>query len=217
MKSILIIGLGDFGHHLCRQLVKLKNQVFVVDKSEQALDDVKDIASTRLVADCSSKAVLENIGVSNFDICFVCIDSDFKSNLIIVSLLKELNAKYVISQTNDDILDKFLLKSGADEIIYPNKDSAIRAAVKYSSEHIFDYIEIKSEYSIYEISPVKSWINKSIIESNIREKYDTYIIGIIDEFGKTLMMPAPKTIIKATDHLMVLAHDKTIEKLLKKM
>ena len=111
MKSMLIIGLGDFGHHLCRQLVEMKNEVMVVDKNEAALDDVHDIVSSRIIADCTSRSVLEKIGVRNFDVCFVCIDADFKTSLMIVSMLKELGAKRVVSQTDDDVLAKFLLKN----------------------------------------------------------------------------------------------------------
>ena len=217
MKSMLVIGLGDFGHHLCCQLVKMKNEVMVIDKDEAAVDDLKDIAHSRLIADCTSKNVLEKIGVSNFDICFVCIDSDFKSSLLVVNHLKESGAKYIVSQTEDDILAKFLLKNGADEVIYPNGDSAVRAAVKYSSEYIFDYIDLGAEYSIYEISPIREWVGKSILESHIREKYDTYIICINSQDKKKTVMPAPDTIIRATDHLMILAHEKTVQALLKKM
>ena len=168
MKSMLIIGLGDFGHHLCRQLVRMKNEVMVIDKEEAAIDDLKDYTNARLVADCTSKDVLDKIGVWNFDVCFVCISSNFKNNLIIVNLLKELGAKNVVSQTDDQTLAEFLLRNGADEIIYPNSDSAIRAAVRYSSEHVFDYVNLKAGYSIYEISPIKAWIGKSIIEHCVR-------------------------------------------------
>ena len=217
MKSMLIIGLGDFGHHLCRQLVIMKNEVMVIDKNENAIDDLKDIAHSRMIADCTSKNALETVGVSNFDVCFVCIDSDFRSSLIIVSLLKELGAKHVISQTDDNTLAQFLLKNGADEIIYPNSDSAVRAAVKYSSEYIFDYIDIGAEYSIYEISPIKEWVDKSILESRIREKYDTYIISINSQDGTKSVMPSPDSVIRATDHLLVLAHEKTVQTFLKKM
>lgn len=214
---MLIIGLGDFGHHLCHQLVKMKNEVMVIDKNESAIDDLKDVANSRLIADCTSRNVLEKIGVSNFDVCFVCIDADFKSCLIIVDLLKELGAKYVVSQTDDDTLAKFLLNNGADEIIYPNSDSAIRAAVKYSSEHIFDYVDLGADYSIYEITPIKEWVGKSIIESKIRQTYDTYIIGINDAGGRKKIMPSPNTVIRETDHLVVLANAKTVQRFLKKM
>lgn len=217
MKSMLIIGLGDFGHHLCRHLVHMKDEVLIMDKDEAALDDLQDIANTRLIADCTQKSALERVGVANFDICFVCIGSDFKSNLIIVSLLKELGARYVVSQTDDEVLAKFLLNNGADEIIHPNKDSAMRAAVKYSSEHIFDYVNLKGGYSIYEITPLDEWVGKSILQSEIRDKYNTYIIGILSVDSGTTVMPSPNTVIRHDDRLMVLAHETTMKKLLKKM
>ncbi len=217
MKSMLIIGMGDFGHHLCRHLVEMKNEVMIMDKNEEALEDLLEITSGHLIADCTSKSVLSKIGVRDFDMCFVCIGSDFKSNLIIVTLLKELGAQYIVSQTDDEMLERLLLNNGANEVIHPNKDSAIRAAVKYSDEHVFDYLQLKAGYSIYEITPIREWIGKNILESKIRSKYDTYVIGIIDNKDKTTIMPAPDTVIHKTDRLMVLAHANTMEALLKKM
>ncbi len=152
MKSILIVGLGDFGHHLCRHLARLKNEIMIIDKDETAIEDLTDLVTSSMIADCTQKSVLQSLGVNSFDICFVCIGSNFQSNLIITNTLKELGAKYVISQTNDETLAKFLLHNGADEIIHPKKDSAMRAAVKYNNDHIFDYIDLKDGYSIYEIT-----------------------------------------------------------------
>lgn len=217
MKSMLVIGLGDFGHHLCKQLVRMENEVMAIDKNEKAVDDLSEVVHSRLVADCTSQKVLEKIGVSIFDVCFVCIDSDFQSSLIIVDLLKKLNAKHIVCQTENDTLAEFLIRNGADEIIYPDRDSAVRASVKYSSEHIFDYIDLGGEYSIYKISPVKKWIGKSILDSNIREKDNIYIIGINAADGTQNFMPSPNTIIKEDDHLIILANEKTMALLLKKM
>ncbi len=216
MKSILIIGLGDFGRHLCRNLVKLKNEIMIIDKDETALEDLTDLVTSSMIADCTQRNVLQSLGVSSFDFCFVCIGSNFQSNLIITNTLKELGAKYVVSQTNDETLANFLLRNGADDIIHPNKDSAMRAAVKYNNDSIFDYIELKDGYSIYEITPIKEWIGKSILESDIRVKHDVYIIGIISPSGGIDIMPSPHTIIKSDNRLMVLANEKTIDRLLKR-
>lgn len=217
MKSMLVIGLGDFGHHLCYQLVKMENEVMAIDKNERAVDDLSGVVHSRLVADCTSQKVLEKIGVSNFDVCFVCIDSDFQSSLIIVDLLRKLHAQHIVCQTENDTLAEFLIRNGADEIIYPDRDSAIRASVKYSSEHIFDYIDLGAEYSIYKITPIKRWVGKSILDSSIREKDDTYIIGINAADGSQNIMPSPDTVIKEDDHLIILANEKTMAALLKKM
>lgn len=215
MHSMLIIGLGDFGHHLCVNLVKMKNEVLLMDKSEEALEDLQDIAAECIIGDCTSKTVLEKVGVRNFDVCFVCVGSDFKSNLIIVTLLKELGAQYIVSQTDDAMLEKLLLNNGANDVIHPNKSAATRAAVSYSSSHIFDYLKLRGGYSIYEITPLKDWIGKSIMESDIRAKYETYIIGIITPDKKTNIMPSPDSVIHAEDRLMILTHEKTMEKFIR--
>ncbi|MCD8398947.1 MAG: TrkA family potassium uptake protein [Lachnospiraceae bacterium] len=217
MKSILIIGLGDFGHYLCRDLAGLKNDIMVVDQDETAIEDLLDLVSDSLIADCTRENVLKKIGVSDFDICFVCISGNFQSSLEITSLLKDLGAKYVVSMVRSEVHAKFLLRNGADEVIHPNRGAAMRAAVKYNNDHIFDYIDLKDGYSIYEITPLKEWVGRTILSSDIRAKHDMYIIGIISASGQTNFMPDPQTLIHEGDHLMVLAHRDTIERMMRKL
>ncbi len=215
MKSILIIGLGNFGHYLCRDLAKLNNEIMIIDQDETALEDLLDITTSSIIADCTRESVLKRIGVSNFDICFVCISGNFQANLEITSLLKDLGAKYVVSQVRSEIHAKFLLRNGADEIIHPNRGSALRAAVKYNNDKVFDYIDLNDGYSIYEILPMKEWVGRTILSSNIRAQYNVYIIGIQHADGHTSYMPHPQMQILETDHLLVLAHEGTIEQIVK--
>ncbi|MCD8074056.1 MAG: TrkA family potassium uptake protein [Lachnospiraceae bacterium] len=217
MKSILIIGLGDFGHYLCRDLAGLKNDIMVVDQDETAIEDLLDLVSDSLIADCTRENVLKKIGVSDFDICFVCISGNFQSSLEITSLLKDLGAKYVVSMVRSEVHAKFLLRNGADEVIHPNRGAAMRAAVKYNNDHIFDYIDLKDGYSIYEITPLKEWVGRTILSSDIRARHDMYIIGIISANGQTNFMPDPQTLIREGDHLMVLAHRDTIDRMMRKL
>lgn len=210
MKSILIIGLGNFGHYLCRELMQFKNEIMIIDQDETALEDLTGLVTSSLIGDCTRESVLRSIGVQNFDLCFVCISGNFQANLEITSLLKDLGAKYVVSQVRSEIHSKFLLRNGADEVIHPNKVSAKRAAVKYSSDRVFDYIDLGDGYSIYEITPLKEWVNKSILDSNIRARYDMYIIGIVSKDDVSNYMPTPQTVIEKDDHLMVLAHESTM-------
>ncbi|MCD7847654.1 MAG: TrkA family potassium uptake protein [Oscillospiraceae bacterium] len=216
MKSILIIGLGDFGHYLCRELMQFKNEIMIIDSDETALEDLTGLVTSSLIGDCTRESVLRSIGVQNFDICFVCISGNFQANLEITSLLKDLGAKYVVSQVRSEVHSKFLLRNGADEVIHPNKVSAKRAAVKYSSDRVFDYIDLGDGYSIYEITPLAEWVNKSILDSNIRARYDMYIIGIVSRDDVSNYMPTPQTIIDSGDHLMVLAHESTMKKFIDK-
>lgn len=121
MKSILIIGMGKFGHHLCTNLAKLDNEIMVVDEKEEMLEDLLPIVTSAKIGDCTNEEVLRSLGIGNFDICFVCIGTNFQSSLEITSLIKEMGAKYVISKASGDIHAKFLLRNGADEVIYPDR------------------------------------------------------------------------------------------------
>ena len=171
MKSVLIIGMGRLGHHLCKNLAEMGNEVMIVDRDEESMQDILSVAMMAKVGDCTKEDVLRSLGVGNFDICFVCISSDFQSSLEITSLLKELGAAYVVSKANRDIQAKFLLRNGADEVIYPERDVAERAAIKYGSNKVFDYIEMAEGYSILEIPPMHGWIGKSIGQLAIRSRY----------------------------------------------
>lgn len=216
MKSILIIGLGRFGSHLCMDLSKLDNEIMIVDQDESRLEDLLPHVISAKIGDCSNEKVLRSLGVGNFDICFVCIGNNFQSSLEITSQLKELGAKYVVSKANRDIHAKFLLRNGADEVIYPDRDIAEKVAVRFSANQVFDYVELGKGFSIYEIAPLPEWIGHSIKSLDIRAKYHTNIIGVKTDEGMTLM-PGPDYVFRREEHLMVIGHQTDIEKIIKKL
>ena len=153
MKSMLVIGLGRFGQHLASNLLDLENDVMIIDVDEKKLEGLVPYATSSKIGDCTNPEVLRSLGIGNFDVIFVCIGTNFQSSLEITSLVKEMGGKHVVSKATRDIQAKFLLRNGADEVIYPEKDIAERCAAKYSMDNVFDYIEISSHYGIYEISP----------------------------------------------------------------
>lgn len=216
MKSILIIGLGRFGHHLCINMASLGNDVMIVDQKEECLEDLLPYVTSAKIGDCTNETVLKSLGISNFDICFVCIGTNFQSSLEITSLVKELGGRRVISKANRDIHAKFLLRNGADEVIYPDRDIAEKTAVRYSTDHVFDYIELTPEYSIYEIPPLPEWVHKSIREVDIRNRYHISVLGIKRE-GRAQLMPPADYIIQAQEHLMVIGRREHIDSILKEM
>lgn len=216
MKSVLIIGLGRFGHHLTHNLLELQNDVMIVDIDEKKVEDLIPYATSTKIGDCTNPEVLGGLGVANFDIVFVCIGTNFQSSLEITSLVKEMGAKKVVSKATRDIQAKFLLRNGADEVIYPEKDIAEECAVRYSMDNIFDYMEMADGYGIYEIRPLTEWCGKSIRESNIAAKYHISILGIKKENGATNIMPSPDYVINDKEHLMVLANNNEIMPMLKK-
>ena len=214
MKSILIIGMGRFGRHLCRNLADLGNQIMIVDQEEERLEDMLPLVVSAKIGDCTNETVLKSLGIDNFDICFVCIGTNFQSSLEITSMLKEMGARYVVSKANRDIHAKFLLRNGADEVIYPDRDIAEKLAVRYSANHVFDYIELTDEFSIYEIPPLPEWVGKSLKELALRNVHHISILAVKRPDGEMCMMPDANYVILADDHLMVIGMNTDIQKLL---
>ena len=214
MKSILIIGMGRFGRHLCKNLSQLGNQVMIVDEKEENLEEMLPYVVSAKIGDCTNENVLKSLGISNFDLCFVCIGTNFQSSLEITSLVKELGGRHVVSKANRDIHAKFLLRNGAEEVIYPDRDIAEKLAVRYSANHVFDYIELTEEYSIYEIPPLPEWTGKTIKELDIRNRYGIHILGTKAN-GKAKLMPGASYVICQEEHLMVIGKKEDVDRILK--
>lgn len=216
MKNILVIGLGRFGQHLCRELSELGNEVMAVDTDQNAVEAVADFVSATRIGDCTNAEVLKSLGVNDYDECVVCIGNNFQNSLEITSQLKELGAKHVISKANRDIQAKFLSRNGADTVVYPNRDLAEKLARMISTNHVFDYIELTDEYAIYEIPPLKAWIGKSIRESDIRAKYHVNVLGT-KKNGQTKIMPSADHIIEEDEHMIVMGAGRDVDKIIKRM
>lgn len=215
MKSILIIGMGRFGHHLAQGFLDNGHDVMIVDENEGALEDMAPFATSTVIGDCTKEEVLKSLGVRNFDVVFVCIGTNFQSSLEITSLVKEFGAKRVVSKATREIQAKFLLRNGADEVVYPEKDIAKNIAERYSLDNIFDYINLPGEIGIYEMLPLQAWIGKSIRESNIAATYKVTILGIKKQGEKQMsMLPSADYVINEQEHLMVMAQNDVFEKML---
>lgn len=178
MKSVLLIGLGRFGKNLAKELISLGHEVMAIDQDENKVNDALSIVTSAQIGDTTNVEFLNSLGVSDYDLCFVMISKDFQSSLETTSLLKELGAKYVISRAERDIQEKFLLRNGADEVIYPEKQVAKWASIRCSSTHILDYVAIDDEHGLYEVTIPEKWIGRTIGQLDIRRKYDINILGI---------------------------------------
>ncbi|EOR24968.1 Ktr system potassium uptake protein A [bioreactor metagenome] len=203
MKSILVIGMGILGKHLASKMQELGNDVMIVDKSDEVIQELSPIFKDSFVGDCTKEGVLRSLGVNNFDYCFVAIGEDFYASLEITSILKELGAKFVVSKAKRERQTEFLKKVGADEVFYPEKEIAEKLAVRYNATNIFDYIELTSEYCILEIPIAPNWLGKTIENINVRATYKVNIIAIKN---KNSLNPAPggKYVFKEDDHIVVM-------------
>jgi len=214
MKSILLIGLGRFGLHVANKLNELGHEVLAVDHDEERINNALDIVTNAQIGNSTNIDFLKSLGVDNFDVCIVTIGNDFQSSLETTSLLKELGAKFVVSRAERDVQKKFLLRNGADEVVYPEKQVAHWAAIRYSSDHILDYIELDDGYSVFEVTVPESWIGRTIGELDIRKKYQINIIGI-KENDKLQLSISTETVMTPEKSLLVLGDYKSIQKCFK--
>lgn len=150
MKSILLVGLGRFGRYVAKALNEQGHEVLAVDKNEGLVNDALDYVTNAQIGDCTNERFVESLGVRNFDLCIVTIADDFQNSLETVSLLKDYGAPFVLARASEDIHAKFLLRNGADDVVYLEKQMASWTAVTYSNDNIFDYMELTDEYAIYE-------------------------------------------------------------------
>ena len=178
MKSVLLIGMGKFGQTLGQNLLDMGVEVMIVDKNEDIINQLSAKYADALIANCMNEDNLKRLDIPSFDACVVAIGEDFQSSLEITSLLKDLGAKWVVSKAETEIQRKFLLKNGADEVVYPDRDIAEKLAVKLNSKKVFDFIELNDEYSIFEIAVPLAWYGKKLIDLNPRKKYGLNLLTI---------------------------------------
>lgn len=211
MKNILLIGVGRFGRHIAMQLSQLGHQVMAVDINEERINDVLPFVTNAQIGDSTNEEFLRTLGIGNFDVCFVTISSNFQNSLETTSLLKELGAKSVVSRAERDVQAKFLLRNGADNVVYPEKQMAKWAAIRYSADHIFDYIEIDEQHAIFEVQVPKEWIGKSVGELDVRRRFGINILGI-KRTGETDVSVMSNTILSDDITVLALGEYKALQK-----
>lgn len=211
MKSFLIIGVGEFGKHLAYKLQSMGNEVCIVDSDKAVTKVLESDFENVYIADCMNIASLKDLGVQNYDACVVAVGQNFQASLEITSHLKELGAKYIISKANSDIQAKFLKIAGANETVYPEKDIAEKIAVKCNANNLLDFLKISNVYSIFEIEIPKSWINQSLLELNLRKKYNINVIAI--QSDEKVAIPDADYIFKENDHIYIFGNSNVINKL----
>lgn len=214
MKNILLIGLGHFGKHIAMELNQLGHEVMAIDNDEEKVNDVLQYVTNAQIGDSTDPDFLNSLGIRNFDVCIVTMSGNFQNSLETTSLLKELGAEFVVSAAKRDVQEKFLLRNGADRVVYPEKQMAKWTAIRYTSDHILDYIEVDDSYAIFEVQVPDNWIGKSIGKIDIRKKYNINILAL-KEYGKMNMAITPDTVLTSNISMLVLGDYKSLQKCFK--
>ena len=211
MKSILLIGLGNFGKMVAQQITEMGHQVMAVDKDEKRVNEAMPYVTDALIGDSTNVSFLKSLGINDYDACIVAIGDDFQSSLETTSQLKELGGQMVVSMAKRDVQAKFLLRNGADEVVNPEKQIARWTAIRYTSDHILDYIKLDDEHAIFEVAVPKNWVGKSIGQLDIRKKYGVNVMAVkID--GKMYLSVLPQTVFEENMTILVLAEKDGIQK-----
>ena len=211
MKSILLIGLNNFGSMIARQLHDLGHQVMAVDRDEKRINSVLPYVTDAQIGDSTNEAFLRSLGIPGYDVCIVTIGGDFQSSLETTSLLQELGGRLVVSRADREVQAKFLLRNGADEVINPEKQVAEWAAIRYASDHILDYIKLDDDHAIFEVRIPKEWAGRSVGQIDIRKKYSINIMAV-KENGKMNLSVTPETVLDSGKTMLVLGEQRSIRK-----
>ena len=211
MKSVLLIGLGRFGRHIAMKLYDMGHQIMAVDSNEERINAVLPFVTNAQIGDSTNEEFLSSLGIRNFDACIVAIGDDFQSSLETASLLKEMGAKHVVARASRGVQEKFLLRNGADEVVYPEKQLAAWTAIRCTSEHILDYMQLDDDYSIFELEIPADWNGKTILQLDIRRKHGINVLGI-RENGKLNMNITPDTVLSNGKSILILGQQKAVQK-----
>ena len=210
MKSVLIIGAGQFGTHIAKRMSGLRCEIMAVDSDEGRINSILPYVTNAQIGNSTNADFMSSLGIPDFDVCIVTISSSFQDSLETTALLKELGAHKVIARAQNDVQEKFLLRNGADETVYPEKQTAVRIATKEAFDDILDVFQIDHNINIYEISVPKNWSNKSIAELDIRKKHNLNIIAV--RADDQLILPTPDMILTTDDAILLLGNMKDIQK-----
>ena len=210
MKTVLLIGLGRFGTNVAQKLYELKHEVMAIDTDEVRINEILPIVTRAQIGNSTDIELLKSLGVEDYDVCIVTI-KDFADSLQTVSLLKELGAKAVVARAVSDIHEKFLLRNGADETVYPEKQLATWTAVCFTSNHVFDYVRLDDKHSIFEVTIPDEWNGKTVGKLEVRRKHGLNIMAIKEKSGLNMVI-TPDTVLTNDKHILVLGSIKDIKK-----
>lgn len=212
MKQFIVLGLGRFGSAVATTLVELGQEVLGVDNDEEKVDELKDKITQAVQADITEERALKELGVSNFDTAVVAIGSNLETSILVNMMLKEMGLKYIIAKAQNNLHAKVLEKIGVDKIVFPERDMGRRIANNLVTPNIKNYIELEPDYSITEIEALPEFVNKTLSQLDLKNKYGINVLAI--KRGTNFnISPRVKDVIKKDDFLIVIGETKRITEL----
>jgi trk system potassium uptake protein TrkA len=214
MKKFAVIGMGSFGSNVARTLYQRGYEVVAIDKEKDRIEEAKSFSSHAVLTDASAKENLEALGITDMDVVVVSLGSAMEASILTVLHLHELGIKRIVAKASTEDHGKILDAVGATEVINPEKDMAVRTALKLTSPHILECLPLMSGVSIEEIAPPEHFIGKSLRDLDLRNKYGVQVIAVRELVPeRTLYVPSADFVIKDSDVLIVMGDETMLEKL----
>ncbi len=214
MIKFAIIGLGSFGSNVAKTLYERGHEVLTIDKDKDKIEAAKSFSSHAVLMDSADKDSLEAIGIREIDVVVVSLGPEMEASILTVLHLHELGVKRIVAKALTEDHAKILDAVGATEVIYPEKDMAIRTALKLTSPNILECLPLLSGISIQEIAPPEKFIGKSLRDLDLRNKYGIQVIAVRELVPeRTVYVPKADFVIKDSDVLIVMGDEKKLEKL----
>ena len=177
-KTYAVFGLGRYGATVAKELVENGMEVIAVDYNQKIVDDVATFLPVCKCANVADSEVITRLGIGNIDTVIICMASNLESSVMAVTLCKEAGVKTVIAKCGNEMHRKILLRVGADQVVFPEKESGARLAKNLLSSGFVDMISLSKDVSIVEIDVKDEWLGKNLIELNLRKKYGLNIVAI---------------------------------------
>ena len=214
-KQYAVVGLGRFGTAVALGLAEAGNEVTAVDVDEEKVQAVADVVTYSAVADATKKGVCESLGFANVDVAIIGMSSHMEESILATIMAKEAGVGYIVAKAVSDIHATILKKVGADQIVFPERDSGILLAKSISSGYFTKFFSLSDSFSIVELAPPASWVGHSLAEINPRKNYGVNVIGLIDN-GNTRINLDPHEPMQEGWVLVVVGENKELAKLAEK-
>jgi len=209
-----VIGLGSFGSNIAKTLYEKGNEVLAVDENKEKIDEVKNFVSHAVHMDAADKENLQALGIKDMDVVIVSLGPEMEASILTVLYLNEMGTKRIVAKALTEDHAKILESVGATETIYPEKDMAIKTALKLSCPNVLEYLPLISGFGIQEIAPPEKFIGKNLRELDLRNKYGIQVIAIKELIPeKTTFVPKADFVLKDSDILVIMGEDKQLEKI----
>jgi trk system potassium uptake protein TrkA len=177
-RQFAVIGLGRFGYSVAETLIKKGYEVLAIDSDEAKIEAVSDFATYAVQCDATDERALKAVSVQNVDVAVVSIGENIEASILIVMTLKELGVKEIMAKAVTRLHGKILTNMGVTEVIYPERDAAIRLAHRLIAPNVLEYLELAQGYSIEEIEVPGQFVGKPLREASIRTTYGINVIAI---------------------------------------